>query len=164
MFCLQRYLTEFRIDLLLSAALQFYLTRTAAVQLPLDTCLRQFNIRRATVDDHAHAAPVRFAKSGDAKELAKGVTHVGRNIAILGCLGEQASRLLKSQLDRRDACLPHSRDGRSIVSCSCEQEPSKAVATAAAPARTAQWTLSSVHERESDPARDPKTRFRAGAL
>jgi hypothetical protein len=41
----------------------------------LDPCLGHFNVWRATVDDHAHAAPVRFAKSSDAKELAKRVAH-----------------------------------------------------------------------------------------
>src|SRR5947199_4295900 len=57
---------------------------------------------------------------------------------------------------------PHHRDGRAPALLSCEQEPSKAVATAAAPARTAQWTLWSAHEQENDPAPGPKTRFRGG--
>jgi len=44
-----------------------------------------------------------------------------------------------------------------------EQGPPKAVATAAARARTAQWTLSSAREQESDPAPDPKTRSQVNA-
>jgi cytosine/adenosine deaminase-related metal-dependent hydrolase len=44
-----------------------------------------------------------------------------------------------------------------------EQGPAKAVATAAARARTGQWTSSSAHEQENDPARDPKTRFQVNA-
>src|SRR4029434_3306899 len=56
------------------------LTRTAAIQLLLDLCVGQFDVRRATADHHAYAAPVRFAKSGDAKELAEGTAHC---VAIL---------------------------------------------------------------------------------
>jgi hypothetical protein len=41
----------------------------------LDLCVGQFDVRRAAVDHHAYAAPVRFAKSGDTKELAEGTTH-----------------------------------------------------------------------------------------
>jgi hypothetical protein len=40
----------------------------------------QFDVRRATIDDHAHAAAVRFAESRNAKELAEGVAHC---VAIL---------------------------------------------------------------------------------
>jgi hypothetical protein len=41
----------------------------------LDLCVGQFDVRRATVDHHTHAAAVRFAESGNAKELAEGVAH-----------------------------------------------------------------------------------------
>jgi hypothetical protein len=56
------------------------LARPTAVQFTLDFRCGQFDIRRATVDDHAHAAAVRFAESRDAKELAEGVAH---SVAIL---------------------------------------------------------------------------------
>src|SRR4029450_8825429 len=51
----------------------------------------------------------------------------------------------------------------TYVSCSCQRAWPKAVATAAARARTAQWTSSSAHEQENDPAPDPKKQFQAGA-
>jgi hypothetical protein len=41
----------------------------------LDLGLGHFNVRRAPVDHNANAATVRFAKSGDAKELAESVAH-----------------------------------------------------------------------------------------
>jgi len=62
--------------------LRGYLTlaRTSAVQLALDLGFGQLNVRRATVDHHADAPTVRFAKSRNAKELAEGVAHC---VAIL---------------------------------------------------------------------------------
>ena len=75
MFCPKNSGKNFALIFFFPLCCDLTLTRTAAVQLPLDPCLGQFNVRRATVDDHAHAAPVRFAKSRDAKELAKGVAH-----------------------------------------------------------------------------------------
>jgi len=43
----------------------------------LNLSARERNPWRTTIDDHTDAATVRFAESGDAKKLAKGVAHVG---------------------------------------------------------------------------------------
>jgi hypothetical protein len=51
------------------------LARPTAIQFTLDLGLGQFDVRRAPVDHNANAAAVRFAKSGDAKELAESVAH-----------------------------------------------------------------------------------------
>jgi hypothetical protein len=69
------------------------LTWATTIQVSLNFRFGNFDAWRATIDHHSDAAAMGFAKGCDAKELAECVGHVGRNIAILGGLGEQTSSL-----------------------------------------------------------------------
>src|SRR5205085_6660797 len=119
---------------LLSLRCYSALTGTTTIEFSLNLSARERDPWRTTIDDHTDTATVRFAESGDAKKLAKGVAHLGlknkstrrdhnqgtaiksrklstRNVAQASCLwGQRASRPLNSRR-QRDAYRPNSRDG-----------------------------------------------------
>ena len=49
-----------------------------AIKLALYVCFAEVNHGRATIDDDADAAAMRFAKGGYTKKLTKGIAHRGR--------------------------------------------------------------------------------------
>src|SRR4029077_11950968 len=54
------------------------LAGTPPIELALNVGFADLDLRRATIDHNADAAAVRFAEGGNAKKLAKGITHFER--------------------------------------------------------------------------------------
>jgi hypothetical protein len=63
---------------LLARADNLRLTGAAAVEIGLDVCFREFELRRTTIDHDADTATVRFSPGGDAEEVPEGIRHAPR--------------------------------------------------------------------------------------
>jgi hypothetical protein len=71
---------KFASILFFSLGRQFALTGATTIQFSLNFGCGNFDAWRTTIDHHADAAAMGLAKSGDAEQLAKCVTHRNRKL------------------------------------------------------------------------------------